>query len=85
MVVKEKFFKHIKTCLDKTYVVWATKKNKNKMAFEKWLESVNALLFGNYGVLIADLPDEPFRNYFEDKLSPKNVVDIMVTNNLELL
>jgi hypothetical protein len=59
--------------------------NKNKMAFEKWLESVNALLFGNYGVLISDLPDEPFRNYFEDKLSPKNVVDIMVTNNLELL
>jgi len=58
---------------------------KNKMEFDKWIESIDALLFANYGVCICDLPDEPFRNYFEDKLSPKNVVDIMVTNNLELL
>jgi hypothetical protein len=60
-------------------------KNKIKMAFEKWIESVNVLLFANYGVLISDLPDEPFWDYFEDNLSPKNVVDIMVANNLELL
>jgi len=55
------------------------------MAFEQWLATVGELLFANYGVVMCDLPDEPFRDYFEDKLSPKNVVDIMVTNNIELL
>jgi hypothetical protein len=58
--------------------------SKNKMEFDKWIESVNVLLFANHGVIISDLPDEPFWDYFEDNMSPKDVVDIMRTNNLEM-
>ena len=54
------------------------------MAFESWMSNVNALLFADTGFVIPDLPDEPFRDYYDDGLFPKDVVEIMITRNLEL-
>ena len=54
------------------------------MAFKNWLENINALLFADYGFVIEDLPDEPFRDYYDEGLTPKNVVEIMADRNIEI-
>jgi len=54
------------------------------MAFENWMKNINARLFSDYGCTIGDLPDEPFRDYYDEGLTPKNVVEIMKDRNIEL-
>jgi hypothetical protein len=48
--------------------------------FYVWMSNINALLFSDHGFVVEDLPDEPFRDYYEDRLTPSDVVDIMITN-----
>jgi hypothetical protein len=50
--------------------------------FEEWLDTVNAILMDVHGVEISDLADEPFVDYYEDGLEPRDVVDIMVESAL---
>ena len=54
------------------------------MSFETWMVNVNCLLFADYGYEISDLPDEPFRDYYDDGTSVQDMVEIMESNNLEL-
>lgn len=51
------------------------------MNFNKWLATVNAVLFSEIRLQIPDLPDEPFRDYYDDGLEPKEVVEIMIERN----
>jgi len=48
------------------------------MTFESFMKTVNALLFADTGFVISDLPDEPFYDYYDDGLIPKEVVEIMI-------
>ena len=52
------------------------------MNFNKWLATVNALLFADIRLQIPDLPDEPFRDYYDDGLEPQEVVAIMIDHNV---
>jgi hypothetical protein len=51
------------------------------MNFTKWLATVNALLFAEIRLQIPDLPDEPFRDYYDDGLEAQEVVAIMIDRN----
>ena len=51
------------------------------MNFNKWLATVNALLFAEIRLQIPDLPDEPFRDYYDDGLEAREVVAIMIDRN----
>ena len=51
------------------------------MNFNKWLATVNALLFAEIRLQIPDLPDEPFRDYYDDGLEAQEVVAIMIDRN----
>jgi hypothetical protein len=51
------------------------------MNFTKWLSVVNTNLFAEIKLQIPDLPDEPFRDYYDDGLEPHEVVDIMIIRN----
>jgi hypothetical protein len=56
---------------------------KNEMAtFEAWLDSINTILFETHGVEVEDLADEPFMDYYDDGLEPRDVVDIMLESAL---
>jgi len=56
-------------------------KAKTKMAhFDIWISTINDLLVDNHGFILEDLPDEPFRDYHDEGLSPKDVVKIMMDN-----
>lgn len=56
---------------------------KGKMAtFEAWLDSINTILFETHGVEVEDLADEPFMDYYDDGLEPRDVVDIMLESAL---
>ena len=46
--------------------------------FESFMQIVNALLYADTGFVISDLPDEPFYDYYDDGLEPKDVVEIML-------
>jgi hypothetical protein len=53
------------------------------MNFSNWIEQINAILFAKWEVQISDLPDESFRDYHEDGLTPEEVVNIMIEHNIE--
>jgi len=55
------------------------------MNFKCWIAKVNDILFADTGFVLSDLPDEPFRDYYEDRLQPHNVVNIMKVRNYELV
>lgn len=45
------------------------------MKFEEWMQEVDALLEDETGGLDSStLPDQPYADYFEDGLSPEEVV-----------
>ena len=50
--------------------------------FESWMESINNLLLATHGVEVSDMPDEPFRDYYDDNLTHEEVVTIMVEDNI---
>ena len=56
-------------------VIW---KLSRPPTFEEWMDSINTILWDTHRVVVSDLPDEPFVDYYEDSLTPQDVVDIMV-------
>jgi hypothetical protein len=53
--------------------------------FEEWLNTINEILMDTHGVEVCDLADEPFVDYYDDGLEPRDVVDIMVNGVLGFL
>ena len=53
--------------------------------FTEWLSHINTVLRAEHGFDIGDLPDEPFYDYYEDNLTPDQVVGIMIQNNMCLV
>lgn len=43
--------------------------------FEGWMQGIDNLCYENYGLSYQDLPDQSFRDWFEDDLSPQEVFD----------
>ena len=58
---------------------------RDLMTFLQWLAHINTILRAKYGFDIGDLPDEPFYDYYDDNLTPGQVVDIMIQNNMCLV
>ena len=40
------------------------------LTFEQWMARVNRLVTGRYGVGTSDLEDQPYRDWFDDGLTP---------------
>ena len=55
------------------------------MTFLQWLTTINSVLRAKHGFDIGDLPDEPFYDYYDDNLTPDQVVSIMIQNNMCLV
>lgn len=45
---------------------------KNNMKFDDWLKAVDAECDKQFGCSYKDLPDCPFRDWYENGVSPKN-------------
>ena len=45
--------------------------HKQGRTFESWLDKVNAHLRQTMGLSYKDLPDQPYRDWFENKVPPK--------------
>lgn len=45
------------------------------MTFTEWLSSLDALCIGTWGLSVADLPDMPFRDAFDDGIMAKDFFD----------
>lgn len=43
---------------------------KRKLTFEQWIERVNAWCLCHIGLGYDDLPDCPYRDWYEDGVSP---------------
>jgi hypothetical protein len=54
-------------------------------SFNSWMKSINTILFNKTGFEISDLPDEPFRDFYDDGLVPSEVVNIMVDTHQWIL
>ena len=50
------------------------------MHFSLWLTCIDRILYGYHKMHIEDLPDEDFRQHHEAGLSPKDMVNIMISN-----
>jgi hypothetical protein len=42
------------------------------MSFEAWMKKVDAILLAKCGMDHRDLADVPYRQWFDDKVSPKS-------------
>ncbi|HTQ10398.1 MAG TPA: hypothetical protein VMI31_10030 [Fimbriimonadaceae bacterium] len=45
------------------------------MSFERWMQEVNELCLGEYLMSIYDLPDMPFRDAYDDGLTPQEFMN----------
>ena len=54
-------------------------------SFNSWMKSINTILLNKTGFEISDLPDEPFRDFYDDGLLPIEVVNIMVDTHQWIL
>lgn len=43
--------------------------------FEEWMERVDAVMLTSLGIKPDDYPDEPWWDWFLDKLTPEEAVD----------
>jgi len=55
----------------------------NKMNFTSWIEKIDEILFAKWEVRLTDLPDESFMDYYDERLSPEEVINIMIEHNIE--
>ena len=51
------------------------------MTFEKWMAAVDASVSAKVGVSVHDLEDCPFRDWFEDDVSPKSAASRAIRNS----
>lgn len=50
--------------------------NKDK-EFRAWMRAIDVLLLNQIGFTTGDLGDIPYRDYFNDGLSPDEIVEIL--------
>lgn len=55
-------------------------KNKIEKDFYFWIKNTNKLVFDNTNLNLSELPDEPFRNYFNEGLNSKSMADLVINN-----
>lgn len=53
------------------------------MNFTNWIAKIDEILFAKWEVRLADLPDESFMDYYDERLSPEEVINIMIEHNIE--
>jgi hypothetical protein len=53
------------------------------MTFTNWIAQIDEILFAKWEVRLSDLPDESFMDYYDERLSPEEVVNIMIEHNIE--
>lgn len=53
------------------------------LPFMQWMAQVDADLEALLGVGSRDLADAPYRDYFEDGLTPREAADEVVLDNIE--
>jgi hypothetical protein len=44
--------------------------DRSETAFKKWMAEVDIAVGGRAFVSVYDLPDQPYRDWFEDEMSP---------------
>ena len=61
------------------------KQTTTKMTFARWMSQVEKLLYSVHGLFIGDLPDEAFRDHYDEKMTPCDMVELMYENSLKIL
>lgn len=52
-----------------------------KMTFEQWMDKVDRLIANRtYGMTSADLADQPYRDWYDDGMSPKQAARQALVN-----
>ncbi len=54
-----------------------------EMTFEQWMKAVEVAFTAEYGASIHDLPDCPFRDWFEDGEDPEGAAELCYENAQE--
>lgn len=49
-----------------------TREQNSQHAFESWLDKVNGHVQAKVGLSYDDLPDQPYRNWFDSGVSPRS-------------
>jgi hypothetical protein len=50
------------------------------MSFEKWLAAVDNICYKNIGLSYEDVPDQTWRDWYEDELTPQEAFDELCEN-----
>lgn len=58
------------------------KDDKEEDQFKAWMDEINKILFEKISLRIVDLPDQDFREKFEEEVTPKMMAKIMVNEYL---
>lgn len=68
------------------YSEYYISKNKNpNYKFVNWINKIEEEVIKIFGLCLLDLPDEPYMISFEEKYSPKEIVEIIKKNNSDFL
>ena len=51
------------------------------MNFEQWLAAVDQAVFGLAFCSVHDLSDQPFRDWFEDEVTPQEAAELALADN----
>lgn len=51
------------------------------MSFEQWMTKVDDLVWSKVGCSVHDLPDAPFRDWYEDEMSAKRAANKAIKGN----
>lgn len=53
------------------------------MRFEDWMNKVEDLVVASCGISTADLPDQPYRDWFDDKVSIRRAAKRVIRSAIE--
>lgn len=48
------------------------------MSFDEWMNQVDEVLFKEIGMSHMDIPDQTYRDYFDDGMSPEDAVETIM-------
>lgn len=48
------------------------------MTFEEWMQKIDKLYQRKLGVSVHDMPDEPWRDFYEDGITPEEIMELAV-------
>ncbi len=60
---------------------YKTKNNVINHDFIRWINTVESLVYKRFNMNLLDLPDEAYMDFFESKLTPNEVFQIIKENN----